>query len=242
MVESLLSIQETILAYDDVTVIDKLSLQIKPGSFIGLIGPNGAGKTTLMLALSGQFQPQNGQILFQDRDIYKHNYFYKQHTGYVHEMPFFYPHLTIEEFLWFVARVKHMPKKEIADKIDHMLQTVRLYDERQKLTSQLSQGMRKKLAIAGGMINSPQIVFLDEALNGVDVESAFHIKNYLAEYVQSGGTVILSTHALEVIEKLCNRYIILKRGKIIADLDEQSLEDLDENEPLESLIMRLLDS
>ena len=90
-----------------------------------------------------------------------------------------------------------------------------MWSERDKLTSNLSQGMKKKLAIAAAMIGSPQILFLDEALNGVDFESAFRIKKTLKDFVINGGVVILSTHVLEVIEKICDRYLVLKQGKII---------------------------
>ena len=99
--------------------------------------------------------------------------------------------------------------------------------------------MRKKLAIAAALINSPQIIFLDEALNGIDVESAFHIKNLLAEFVKQGGTVILSTHVLEVIEKICDRYVILKAGQIIADLNAHEFDKTD-NGDLEQHVLELL--
>jgi ABC-2 type transport system ATP-binding protein len=99
--------------------------------------------------------------------------------------------------------------------------------------------MRKKLAIAAALINSPKIIFLDEALNGIDVESAFHIKNVLVDFVQSGGSVVLSTHVLEVIEKVCDRYIILKSGKVIADLKAQNFER-EEHMDLERHVLNLL--
>jgi len=240
--DDFVSIQNIMLAYDDNVVSDHVSLAIQPGSFIGLIGPNGAGKTTLMLSMSGQFQPQSGAILFEGQDIYEHNYHYKRHVGYVHETPFFYPHLTVTEFLWFIGRVKQMPKQDIKGKIETMLDAVQLFDEREKLTSQLSQGMRKKLAIAAAMINSPRILFLDEALNGVDVESAFQIKKMLVDFVANGGTVILSTHVLEIIEKLCDRYMIMKKGQIIADLDDESLKLEKAPMSLESMVLRTLQS
>jgi len=100
---------------------------------------------------------------------------------------------------------------------------VRLYDERSKLTSRLSLGMRKKLAIAAAFLGTPGILFLDEALNGVDIESVFQIKSELKDFVSRGGTIILSTHALEGLEKICDRYIILKRGEIVADLDADEI-------------------
>lgn len=219
---TLLSVKNCIAAYDKKWIIQDVSLDIEPGTSIGLIGPNGAGKTTLLLSISGQFQPKGGRVLFHGDDIYEKNYHYKKLIGYVHESPFFYDFLTAREFLFFVARLNGMDRNIVGGKCDDLLAAVRLAEEKDKLTVQLSQGMRKKLAIAAALIHSPEIVFLDEALNGIDVESAFYIKNLLIDYVKNGGTVVLSTHVLEVIEKMCDRYIIIKNGKIIADLHAQA--------------------
>lgn len=216
----MLSIRDLKISYDKESIIENLSLAINSGTFIGLIGPNGAGKTTLLLSISGQFKPQKGNIVWKDKDIYEHNIAYKRNIGYVHENPFFYSYLNAEEYLHFVARVKKLKNVE---QISRCLNAVNLYEERNKLTSQLSQGMKKKLAIAAALLGEPQIIFLDEALNGIDVESAFMIKNVLKEYVKNGGTVILSTHVLEVIEKISDRYIIIKNGKIISDLMSKDL-------------------
>lgn len=235
---ALLSIKNCVVAYDQNPVIKDISVDIHPGTFIGLIGPNGAGKTTFMLSISGQFQPRSGSIRFEKMDIYKHNYVYKKQIGYVHEAPFFYDHLTVEEFLIFVARLKGMGK-EVISKIDNVLQSVNLSDEKQKLTARLSQGMRKKLAIAAALINTPRLVFLDEALNGIDLESTFQIKKLLADFVSHGGTVILSTHVLEVIEKICDRYIILKSGAIISDVNAHDFEGIGHMD-LEQHVMDLL--
>lgn len=234
----LLSIKNCDAAYDKKPVIQNLSLDIQAGTFIGLIGPNGAGKTTLMLCTSGQFQPRSGGIRCEEQDIYKKNYLYKKQIGYVHETPFFYDHLTVEEFLIFVARIKGVEKKNDI-KIEELLKSVRLFEEKDKLTSQLSQGMRKKLAIAAALINFPKIVFLDEALNGIDVESTFQIKRLLKDFVKNGGTVILSTHVLEVIEKICDRYIVLKSGRIIADVNAHDF-DKTGHADLEQHVLALL--
>lgn len=220
--DALLSARNLEIGYGEAPVLHDLSLDIAAGSFIGLIGPNGAGKTTLALALSGQFRPQKGQIQYHGQDIYLHNLNYKRVIGYVHESPFFYPHLSAEEFLFFVARIKRVPASDLKMQIAAILDAVKLADERGKLTAHLSQGMRKKLAIAAALLGAPKILFLDEALNGVDIESAFHIKQYLQNYTHSGGTVILSTHVLEVIEKICDRYIILKNGRIVEDVTAEN--------------------
>ncbi len=241
---SLLEIQDIVVSYGEQPIIKGFSTAISSGSFIGLIGPNGAGKTTLLLAISGQLKPDTGKILFNESDIYIENLEYKKNIGYVHDIPFFYPDLTAEDFMRFVAGVKGLPFEKAAAEINTMLAKVSLIEEGDKLTSELSFGMRKKLSIAAALLGSPKILFLDEALNGVDFESVFHIKAILKEYVEQGGTVFLSTHILEVVEKLCNRNLILKDGQLIADLNGDELAELSSNNKgldLETYLIRMLD-
>lgn len=227
------------VAYDDCVILSELSLDLERGSLIGLIGPNGAGKTTLMLALSGQFRPRRGAIRFDGMDIYERNLAFKYRIGYVHEAPFFYPHLTAEEFLQFIARVKRVPSAELDLRVNRLLAQVCLNEERSKLTSELSQGMKKKLAIAAALIGAPDLLFLDEALNGVDVESAYQIKEGLREFTARGGTVLLSTHVLEVIEKLCDRYVVMKKGRIIDDVRAADWKETGRSSLEEYIIERL---
>ncbi len=230
----LLQANDISCSYENSNVISNLSLTLNDGQFIGLIGANGAGKTTLMLALSGQFKPTSGNIFWHDKDIYAENFAYKTKVGYVHEVPFFYPYMTVAEHLYFVAKLKHIPQQKIHAAIQSAMEKTQLAEHANKLTSQLSLGMRKKLAIAAAGLGSPQILFLDEALNGVDVESVYSIKAWLAQFVKEGGTVILSTHVLEVIEKICDRYIVMKNGVISADIlardfSQQSQADLEQH-------------
>ena len=237
----MIDIQHISISYDGNDVIHDLSLTISTGEFIGLLGPNGAGKSTLLHAISGQMLPDSGKIKFEEKDIYQHNLEYKKQIGFVHEVPFFYANLTTEEFLQFVAKIKMTPLSD--EQILEFLEKVKLAEEQHKLTSELSMGMRKKLAIAAAMIGHPEIIFLDEALNGIDFESTFQIKSNLKEFVQSGGTVILSTHVLEVVEKLCDRFLILKSGKIISDMTSEELHNLKSKEKgidLESHLITLM--
>jgi ABC-2 type transport system ATP-binding protein len=238
-----LSADKIFMSYGGQSVITDLSLDLHPGTFLGLIGPNGAGKSTLLLALSGQFKPDGGAIHFAGRDIYPDNIWYKNNTGYVHESPFLYSGLSIEDYLRFVAGVKGIPEAQIAAEISKRIEETCLASERLKLTSELSMGMRKKLAIAAAMLGSPKILFLDEALNGVDFESSFHIKKVLGDFVAAAGIVILSTHVLEVVAKLCNRYLIMSQGMLLADLDAHQmmqLRDGQEDFDLEKHIIGIL--
>lgn len=126
---AIMEVQGIDLSYGTNPVVEDLSTTICSGSFVGLIGPNGAGKTTLLLSLSGQFKPQKGKILFGDSDIYERNIEFKQVTGYVHENPFFYPYLSVEEFLHFIARIKNVPKSEIESQVSSALESVCLAGE-----------------------------------------------------------------------------------------------------------------
>ncbi len=232
------------IAYDENPVIKDLSTKIYPGSFVGLVGPNGAGKTTLLLAMSGQFKPRRGQILFNKTDIYEKNIEFKRVIGYVHEIPFFYPYLTVEDSLHFVADVKGVSQRNAESQINSLLRATSMWEERHKLTSALSMGMRKKCTIAAAMLGSPKILFLDEALAGVDFETAFKIKDALRDFVKEGGIVILSTHILEIVEKLCDRYMVLKNGRIIADLEANEFKKYVRpvgEKDLESFLIKLLD-
>jgi ABC-2 type transport system ATP-binding protein len=235
----LLEADRITLAYGKQEVLKDLTLSLPAGEFIGLVGPNGAGKTTLLLGLSGQFKPLRGNIRFSQKDIYKENIFFKERIGYVHEHPFIYSFLTVEEYLYVVATLKRIAVSRIEDEIDGVLDHVSLADERNKPGADLSMGMQKKLAIASAMIGNPELIFLDEALNGIDIESAYRIKSLLCDYVGNGGTVVLSTHTLEVVEKICSRYVIMKKGTLVADIDARLFRG-QQSIDLESYIMNLL--
>ncbi len=236
---TLLTANRITLSYGDQSVFKEFSLKIESGTFIGLVGPNGAGKTTLMLGLSGQFKPLHGSVVFLDQDIYLHNLTYKEKTGYVHEHPFIYPYLTVTDYLYVVARLKKISTKTIDKEIDRILMDVCLDGEKDKPGSALSMGMQKKLALAAALLGLPRLLFLDEALNGIDIESAFRIKAVLQRYVRNGGTVLLSTHAIEVVEKLCDRYVILQSGKVVGDIDAGQYRQ--QQGDLESYIIGLLE-
>ena len=229
--EHILEITDVDLGYEDNLVITNLNLTIDSGTFIGLVGPNGAGKTTFMSAASGQFLPQKGSIVYRGQDIYADNRNYKYKTGVVHEVPFCYPYLTVSDFLKFIEQIKMDKHKNLCSKTDEILEIVSLENEKNKLCSQLSMGMQKKLAIAAALTGSPEIIFLDEAFVNIDFESLFKIKRHLRDFTNNGGTVLFSTHILEVVEKICDRYIIMVKGKLIKDLTVDEFSRLLESRP-----------
>ncbi len=228
----ILRIKDIDLSYNEKNVLEKVSFDICPGLFIGLLGANGAGKSTLLLAMSGQFQPVRGMISFCDNDIYQQNRLYKQHIGFVHEHPFLYPGLNVLEFMAFVGTVKKVEKTRLDRQIPELLEEVNLTDQSHKVCAKLSQGMRKKLIIASAFLGRPRIVFLDEALNGIDLESIYKIKRMFRTFVNDGGTIILATHILEVLEKICDRFLILSDRKLAVDLSDAEIQQMKKQDPL----------
>lgn len=238
-----LIVKDIVVGYGGAPIIKGLSVTLSPGTFIGLLGPNGAGKSTMLLAISGQFRPESGSIYYAGKNIYQENLWFKSRIGFVHETPFLYPDLTVEDFIRFVAGIKKVPIENLDSETSVLLEKLLLTEERYKLTSNISLGMRKKLALASALLGPPEILFLDEALNGVDFESAFRIKALLKEFVAQGGIVILSSHVLEIVEKLCERNLIFKDGSLIADLSAEELEKLKaKDHGLEGYLVGLLDT
>jgi ABC-2 type transport system ATP-binding protein len=222
--QALLEARSLTLSYSGKKAVEDVSFRLDAGSFAGLIGSNGAGKTTLLLSVSGQFKPQSGRVVFLGMDAYERNVEYKRHLGMVHEEPFLYPFLTAEEFLWFIARVRKMEKSAAAGQIETYLDAMGLSDERNRAASNLSLGMRKKLAIAAALMDQPRLLFLDEALSGLDVESIHRIKILLRDFTDRGGSILLSSHNLDFLEKICDRYLVLHRGKLIADMGRETVQ------------------
>jgi ABC-2 type transport system ATP-binding protein len=221
---ALLEARSLTLSYDRQAAVEGVSFSLDTGSIVGLIGSNGAGKTTMLLSLSGQFKPQCGQVAFLGMDVYERNVEYKRHLGMVHEEPFLYPFLSTVEFLWFVVRIKKMEKNVAERQIDFLLDALRLSDDKHRPASHLSLGLRKKLAIAAALLGPPRLLFLDEAMSGLDVESIHRIKILLRDFVERGGSVLLSSHNLDFLEKICDRYLVLHRGKLIADMDRETIQ------------------
>jgi ABC-2 type transport system ATP-binding protein len=240
---ALLESRSLTLSYGDKTAVDNVSFSLYGGSFVGLIGSNGAGKTTMLLSLSGQFAPRSGRVVFQGLDAYERNVEFKRHLGMVHEEPFVYPFLSAAEFLWFIVRIKKLEKSAAERQIESLLDALRLSDDRHKPASSLSLGMRKKLALASALLGRPSILFLDEAMSGLDVESIHRIKILLRDFTERGGSVLLSSHNLDFLEKICDRYLVLHRGKLIADMDREAVHagiHSSGPEDLESRVLSLL--
>lgn len=212
------------------TIINDLNFEINKGDFVVFLGPNGAGKTTTIKNIVGISKLTSGSIEINGYNIHENEIEYKRQIGYVPDSPFLYDKLTGEEHLQLVASLWNIPYKKALKTINKYLQLFQLYDKKDDYIYKYSFGMKQKLSLCAALINDPQFLVLDEPLLNLDPIVSKDIKDFLISYCKSGHTIFLSTHILEVAEKLYTRIIILKDGNIVANLDRSTIENSYSNE------------
>jgi len=198
------------------TAVDNLNLEIYPGEIFGFLGPNGAGKTTTIRILTGLLKPTSGQALVGGYNIQEEPERAKKNIGLVPERPFIYQKLTGDEFLNFVADIYEVPLEMKKRRIPELLSLFEISEWKDILIEEYSHGMQRKLVMASVLLHNPKVIFLDEPLVGLDPKAARLVKKIFLELSQRKVTIFMSTHTLEIAEKLCHRIGIIKEGRLIA--------------------------
>jgi ABC-2 type transport system ATP-binding protein len=210
--------------FDGVPAVDRLNLQVERGTFYGFLGPNGAGKSTTIKMLTGLLAASEGEALVLGRNMFDaaQSLEAKQRIGVVPEGLALFENLTAREYLTFIGRMYLLPRDTIRGRIDELLALLGLDNEEKKLALEYSHGMRKKLALAAALLPNPDLLFLDEPFEGVDAVTSRVIRDMLADFVRRGSTVFLTSHVLDVVEKLCTHVGIIAKGRLVeqASLDE----------------------
>jgi ABC-2 type transport system ATP-binding protein len=209
--------------YGNFTALKGLSLTVPRGMLYGLLGPNGAGKTTALRIIAGILQPTSGTVTLGGFDVQKDPERAKSRLGFIPDRPFVYEKLTGAEFLRFVAGLYGQNGNEIDRRIDELLSVWELSAWRDELLEAYSHGMKQKLIISSALIHRPEVIVVDEPLVGLDPKAARMLKDIFRGFVGKGGTLLMSTHTLEVAEALCDRIAIIQGGEIRA---EGSMDDL----------------
>lgn len=209
--------------YGDFTALTDLSLKVPKGTLYGLLGPNGAGKTTALRIIAGILQPTAGTVLVGGHDVQARPEKAKALLGFIPDRPFIYEKLTGGEFLRFVAGLYGHNGTDVDRRIDELLNVWELTAWRDELLEAYSHGMRQKLIISSALIHRPELIVVDEPLVGLDPKAARMLKDIFRGFVQRGGTILMSTHTLEVAEALCDRIGIIQDGRIRA---EGTMDDL----------------
>lgn len=210
-------------SYRDVAAVRDVSFTVSPGELVGLIGPNGAGKSTTLQVIGGLEVPDSGDALVAGHSVLTAPLEAKRHLGYVPQDAALYPFLTGEEHLRFVARVRGIEDAEAAARAERLLALFELTGARDRLCREYSEGMSQKLAIAAAVIGRPKVLVLDESLNGLDPQSTARARMLLAELTAEGTAVLLTSHILDMMERICTRVVLIHRGAIVRSIPAEEL-------------------
>ncbi|MGG7607629.1 ABC transporter ATP-binding protein [Massilia sp. BKSP1R2A-1] len=219
--------------------VDGLDLQVERGELYALLGPNGAGKTTTLRIVSGLVAPDAGRIEVLGIDLGEAPGEAKRRLAYLPDDPMLYGKLKPFEYLEFVAGLWGVGAKKAEARARTLLDWLDLSQHAHELTEGFSRGMKQKLALAGALIHDPELLILDEPLTGLDAAAARQVKDLLLSHVAKGGTVILTTHILEVAERLAQRIGIIRQGRLIAEGTFDELRERTSGASLEEVFLQL---
>jgi ABC-2 type transport system ATP-binding protein len=225
--------------YNHTPAVRGVSFTIRPGEILGYLGPNGAGKSTTVKMLTGLLEPSEGQIFYNGCTVYDDFTAYQRRIGYVPEEPYLYPHLSGREYLQLVGRLRGMPRPLLEFKMDEFLRLFGLWNDRHATLSSYSKGMRQKILLSAALLHDPSILILDEPFSGLDVTSALVLRRLLHSLAASGKMVLYSSHVLEVVEKVCSKVLILRKGEVVAYDSISRLQELMSQPSLEGVFSQL---
>ena len=225
--------------YGDFTAVSDLSFCVQPGEILGLVGPNGAGKTTTLRCLSGIIPVTLGNARVCGIDVADDPVAAKRQLAFIADEPRLFEHLSVAQHLNFVARLYGVP--DYAARAEPLLVELEMADKKALLPSELSRGMKQKLAIAGGLLHAPRVVIFDEPLTGLDPAGMRRMKNTMMRLAREGAAVILSSHLLSLVEEVCTHLLVLKNGRKVADGRVQDVRErfgASEGDSLEDVFFR----
>ena len=218
--------------FDKFCAVDSIDLRVERGTFYGFLGPNGAGKSTTIKMLTGLLAPTEGQVYVLGKDMLdpEQALATKSRMGVVPENLALFDNLTATEYLTFIGRMYLLPRDTIRERSQELLSLLDLQDDGKKLTLEFSHGMKKKLALAAALLPNPDLLFLDEPFEGVDAITSRVIRDLLHGYVARGSTVFLTSHVLEIVERLCTHVGIIVKGSLV---EQDSLDAIRQGSSLE---------
>ena len=228
--------------YGGVPAVDGLTITVPQGVFFGFLGPNGAGKTTTIKMLMGLAQPSGGTIRMLGLRMPEDSLAIRKQIGVVPDDSLLFDYLTGSEYLEFIARLYGLNRTVARERTAELLDLLQLAEAGRKLVGEYSKGMRKRIALAAALIHRPQLYLMDEPFEGVDAVGARLMKDILLEQVRHGATIFLTSHVLEVVERLCDRIAIINRGKIMVQgsMSELREEAANSSGTLEDIFVNLV--
>ena len=222
-----------------IEAVADVSLEVRAGEIVGLLGGNGAGKTTTLRCVAGLLNPHHGRIAVAGADLAHEPRVAKARLGFVPDRPYLYEKLSAREFLAFVAALYDLPADAAERRAEWLLARLDLASHASRTIEGYSLGMRQKTSLAAALLHSPPLILLDEPLNGLDPPAARALKDLLREHAAAGGGVLVSTHLLDVAERLCDRMVILRAGRVVAEGTLDALRGADTVRSLEDIFLEL---
>ena len=227
-------------SYRGLQAIDNINFAIRPGEIVGYVGPNGSGKSTTVKIVTGLLEPTDGQVLFEGRSIRDNLQAYRTAFGYVPEEAHVYTHLSGLEYLQLIGRLRNLPEPLIHLKANRLLTLLGLESWRHSPISLYSKGMKQRVLISAALLHNPRLLIFDEPLSGLDVVSARLFKDLLVALAAQGKAILYISHVLEVVEQVCDRVIVIAKGKILADAPPSELKTSLQLANLESVFAQLV--
>ena len=213
---TLIETQALVKRYGDKLAVDNVSLEVQAGEVFGFLGPNGAGKTTTIKMIVGLLQPTSGTVRVAGYDVQTQPLLAKAASGYVPDTPNLYAKLTGRELLRFVGDLYSLDRQRLAQRTEELLRVLDLKEAADQTIDSYSHGMQQKASLAAALMHDPKVLVLDEPTVGLDPKSARLIKDILRQMAERGTAVFLSTHILEIAERMCDRIGIIDKGKLVA--------------------------
>ena len=239
MDDAVVSVDGLTFSYGMGQVLHGLSFALGAGEVVGLLGPNGAGKSTTIKVLTGVLPPGGGTVRVAGRAFPEEAVEAKKRIGYVPEAAALFESLTGQEFLELMGRLQDVPEDRLQFRIGRFLEQFGLTDDRLRPLDGYSKGMRQKVLLSAALLHNPDVVLLDEPLSGLDVEAGFMVRDLVAALAAEGKTVLYSSHVLDVVERVCDRALIIHEGRLVADGSLDALKASTGQESLEGVFRRL---
>ena len=236
----MLEVQQLYRSYRGIPAIENVSFKVAAGEIVGFLGPNGAGKSTTVKIVTGMLRPNDGRVLFEGQDIAKDMVAFRAAFGYVPEEAHLYTYLSGLEYLQLVGRLRGMDEALIEAKATRLLKLLNLESWQYSPISSYSKGMRQRVLIAAALLHDPKLLIFDEPLSGLDVVSGRLFKDLLELLAAEGKAVLYISHVLEVVEQVCDRVIVIAKGKVLADSPPSDLVKLMSLPNLESVFAQLV--
>jgi len=226
--------------YYGAAVVDDVTFTLRPGEVTGYLGPNGSGKTTTVRMLTGLIEPTSGSVTFRGTPIGDNIVDFRRHVGYVPEEPYLYPFLSGREYLELVGRLRELSERLLRDKIPAMLTTLGIGDAAEQSISSYSKGMKQKVLICAALLHDPDLVIFDEPESGLDVSTVLVLRHLVQALASRGKAILYSSHILESVERVCEKVIVLHRGRVAADASVQHLRTVMARGSLEEVFSELV--